>query len=69
MPVSGVSAQSPMWIVMRSSATPSTSEAIWNSEDACPPPMSGTAIRITSVPSSSKPIQALDQSLSQMKRP
>ena len=31
--------------------------------------MSGTAIRITSVPSSSNPIQALDQSLSQTQRP
>ena len=58
-----------MWIVIRSGATPSTSEAIWTSEDACPPPMSGTAILITSEPSSSNPIQALAQSLSQMQRP
>ena len=58
-----------MWIVIRSGATPSTSEAIWTSEDAWPPPMSGTAIRITSEPSSSNPIQALAQSLSQMQRP
>jgi hypothetical protein len=58
-----------MWIVIRSGETPSTSEPIWISDDAWPPPMSGTAIRITSVPSSSKPIQALDQSLSQMHRP
>ena len=58
-----------MWIVTRSGRTPSTSAAIWISDEAWPPPMSGTAIRTTSVPSSSKPIQALDQSLSQMQRP
>src|SRR5439155_400287 len=50
-------------------STPSTSAASWTSEEAWPPPMSGTPIRRTRVPSSSNPTHALDQSLSQTQRP
>ena len=69
VPASGVSAESPMWMAIASGDTPRTSAAIWTSEAAWPPPMSGTPVRIRSVPSICSSTQALDQSWSHTIRP
>ena len=55
---SGVSALSPKCTLMRSMSTASISLAIWPSDDACPPPISGTPQRTVSDPSIWKPIHA-----------
>ena len=69
MPASGVSDESPKCTVIRSIGVPSTSEAICASDDACPPPMSGTPQRTVRLPSSCHPTQAAAESLSQTSLP
>ena len=69
VPASGVSALSEMCTETLSRSTPSTSAAIWQSDEAWPPPTSGAPQRTTRLPSISKPTHALDQSWSQTMRP
>jgi hypothetical protein len=69
VPASGVSAESPKCTEMSSTPTPRISLAIWASDDAWPPPMSGTPQRTVRLPSSSNPTHAAAESFSHTSRP
>src|ERR1019366_2460069 len=69
VPASGVRAESPKWTVIRFMETPRTSDAIWASDDAWPPPMSGAPHRTVRLPSSWNPTHAAAESFSHTSLP
>ena len=69
VPASGFSALSPKCTLIRSMSTARISLAICPSEDAWPPPTSGTPQRTVREPSIWNPIQAAALSFSHTSRP